>query len=129
MAKNVWKKLEPKLREVFPYPWEEGIEEEDKEWQYDSSLDPLLPFLVGDGAESVSSLNGEIEFVELAGSIYDGMDYDSIPQGTEDECSTIIKIDDTFYRVGLIFTSYSGYKLDNVAHAVSPKTIEVVIYE
>lgn len=130
--KNVWSSVvEPLLRDVFPYPWAEGTTEEEKEWRYDSYDDPMIPFLIGNGNKKTLKSASEkgIEFVELEGSMYEGMDYNSIPQGTEDPCNAIITINGGFYRVGLIFTSYSGYKLSEVSHEVSPKTVEVVVYE
>lgn len=124
---NVWDELEAQLRLVFPYPWDDDIEEEDREDYYESEKDPLIPFLTG--REGTPNAVGNIEYVEFEGSFYENMDYDSIPQGTEDECDAVIKVDGEFYKVGLYFTSWSGYRLSEVAHKVSPKIIEVVVYE
>lgn len=132
---NVWEKLEPKLREVFvvnyPSYMPENPSEEDKEDYYDPSQDPLISFLVDEATKKeikAAEAKG-IEFVEYNGSFYENVDYDSIPQGTEDECDSIIKVDGEFYKVGLYFTSSSGYLLSKDAFKVSPKTIEVVVYE
>lgn len=130
--KNVWKKLEARLREVFPYPWPETnwrgepINKEELDDYYETENDPLIPFLIGKGK---STNSGGIEFVEFEGSFYEGVDYDSIPQGTEDACNAVIRVDGVYYKVGLIFTSYRGYMLDDEANEVTPKVVEVVIYE
>lgn len=130
---NVWDELEAQLRVVFPYPYPETMDNGyDKEDYYESRSDPLIPFLTGENVKPHEQLgiaaNG-IEFVEFEGSFYENMDYDSIPQGTEDECDAVIKVYGEFYKVGLYFTSWSGYRLSEVAHKVSPKTVEVVVYE
>jgi hypothetical protein len=137
--KNVWDSLEDTLRLVFPYPYPETnwkgepIEDDDLEDYYESKKDPLVTFLIGNGIPKSTPKSylaiHNIEFVEFEGSFYENLDYDSIPQGTEDECSSVIKVGEQFYKVGLIFTSYSGYRLNWTAYEVSPKTIEVTIYE
>lgn len=132
--KNVWNELEERLRVVFPYPWPTDMNPEyDKEDYYESRNDPLIPFLTGEEKKNKKlvskSAEQGIEFVEFEGSFYENVDYDSIPQGTEDECDAVIKVDSDFYKVGLIFTSWTGYRLNEEAFKVSPKTVEVVVYE
>ncbi len=136
--KDVWDSLvEQKLRVAFPYPYPETnwkgepIEEEEREDYYDAGDDPMISFLTGKAtkAELRYAATKDIEFVEFDGSFYETVDYDSIPQGTEDECESIVKIEGQHFSVGVYFTSYSGYRLSDVAHAVNPKTVEVVVYE
>lgn len=132
--KNVWDELETRLRTVFPYSWPDDLDEDDdKNWYYDSSQDPLIPFITGEEKDNkklvkIAAEQG-IEFVEYEGSFYENVDYDSIPQGTEDECNAIVKVDGEFYKIGLIYTSRRGHLFEQEAFKVSPKTIEVVIYE
>ncbi|MNK14410.1 hypothetical protein D3C87_325330 [compost metagenome] len=129
---NIWESVEKRLRNVFPYPWPTDADPgDDLNDYYDSANDPLIPFLIG-GADKKLVKKAEeegIEFVEFAGSFYENVDYDSIPQGTEDECEAVVKVDGEFYKVGLIFTSWSGYRLNEWAAKVTPKVIEVVVYE
>jgi hypothetical protein len=133
--KNVWNELEERLRAVFPYQWPDDLDEDDdKNWYYDSSEDPLIPFITGEEGGCPWRMLEEatkqgIEFVEYEGSFYENVDYDNIPQGTEDECSAIVKVDGEFYKIGLIYTSSRGLLFTQEAFKVSPKTIEVVIYE
>lgn len=129
---NVWDELEPVLRSVFPYPYPDDMNPDyDLEDYYEAESDPLIPFLTDDAEKSVlkkAAAQG-IEFVEYNGSFYEGVDYDSIPQGTEDDCDSIICVNGQHYKVAMYFTSYSGYRLHNEAYKVSPKTVEVVVYE
>lgn len=139
--KNAWDSLEDTLRLVFPYPYPElnwkgePIEDDDLEDYYESEKDPLVTFLIGEDKKAYTitweppTQSVTLEFVEFEGSFYENVDYDSIPQGTEDECSAVIKVGEQFYKVGLIFTSYSGYRLNWTAYEVTPKVVEVVIYE
>lgn len=129
---NVWEDLEPILRSVFPYPYPDDMDTElELADYYEAERDPLIPFLTDEADKKAmkKALEAGIEFVEYNGSFYESVDYDSIPQGTEDECDSIIKVGDQHYRVGLLFTSYSGYRLDEEAYKVIPKTVEVVVYE
>lgn len=129
--KNVWETLEARLREAFPYPWPETdwhgepLQEDDKVDYYESRNDPLISFLIGEGE---MNSNG-VEFVEFEPSFYASVSYDEIPQGTEDDCEAVIYVDGKFYKVGVFFTSWSGYRLNEIAYEVSPKTVEVVVYE
>lgn len=129
---NVWEDLEPILRSVFPYPYPDDMNPEyELADYYEAESDPLIPFLtdVAEKKDIKRALEAGIEFVEYTGSFYEGVDYDSIPQGTKDDCDSIICVNGQHYNVTIYFTSYSGYRLHEEAYKVSPKTVEVVVYE
>jgi len=114
---------EEKLREYFPL---EGdyYKEYPEEWLRGAKQ--AQEFISG---QYHKSKVGDIQFVECNGSIYQGMDYDNIPQGTEDSTFSIIEVNGSYYKVFLTYTSYGNFYFDEKAWLVEPKTVEVVVYE
>lgn len=136
--KNVWNYVEEALRVVFPYPypttnWKgEPIREHEWEDYYEAEKDPLIKFLIGEkltAPEQFGVAAQGIEFNEFEGSFWENVGYDETPQGTEDQVHSIIKIGDKHYKIGLTYYSYGGYSLDEEAYEVTPKVVEVVVYE
>lgn len=126
---NYWPMFETILREHFPASY---TPDDPGDWDYwlDGN-EAARDFLSGqncDDWEKYERLTG-IEIVEQANSFYENFDYDSYPQGKEDECFSIVKYQDKFYKIGLVFRSYGGYHFMNTAHEVEPKVKEIIVYE